>query len=255
MNGLKQNYLLLILALLVLAALAARAQASAAVRQHGRFSEATAVTPLATLEPSPTVSATPTMPPAASPSPTATASATATPQPAPTAVVSYLPLLMEIPPPAPQGCEPEPHIPGFLPSNETELADLINAYRQNNGLPRLVVLPSLTQAARRHAYDMAANDLDSHTGSDDSGPPERVEDACYEWVSVGEILGIRDSASEVFNDWIRSESNRALILAPRFEDMGLAYVFDPDSRFQYYWVVVFGRPAVSGTVPRAVSSD
>ena len=176
---------------------------------------------------------------------TAAAEATLDPDATPVPRLAFLPVLSDMPPPA-AGCQPPAHIPGERQATELEMAAVINNYRLNNGLHRLNLIPQLTQAARQHAYDMAENDIFSHTGSDGSIPGERASDACYAWVNVGEIIGANRSVATMFDAWVRSRGNNSLLLAPEFEDFGVGYIFEPGTRYEHYWVVVFGRPESAG---------
>jgi uncharacterized protein YkwD len=204
-------------------------------------------TPSNTAEPSatpdPQSSTTPTAEPSGTVTTTATATIAATP---PSAYTSYLPVLSESPPPSPPGCIPLPHIPAYSLSTEQELASLLNEFRLSEGETALNVMPHLTNAARRHAWDMAENDLDGHIGSDDSNVGDRATAACYEWLQIGQIWGSGESAESMLNSWAQSPANRDLILSEEYIDIGLAYMYDDESRFQHYWVVVFGRPVSAG---------
>ncbi len=44
----------------------------------------------------------------------------------------------------------------------------------------------LTEAARRHSADMLQNAFQGHNGSEGSTPPQRIEDAGYDWSAYGE---------------------------------------------------------------------
>ena len=160
--------------------------------------------------------------------------------------ISYLPALADIPPPSPPGCIPLPHIPADSISTEMELTAMINNYRQANDETALNLMPHLSQAARRHAWDMAENDFVDHVGSDGSSVGVRVHEACYEWLRIGQILGNAQDAESMLDSWIATQDNRQLILADEYKDFGVAYVNDPDSLYQNYWVVVFGRPVAAG---------
>lgn len=126
------------------------------------------------------------------------------------------------------------------------MAHLINAYRLGSGIAALNEIPQLTQAARRHATDMAENEFVGHDGSDGSSVGDRVSDACYHWVGIGQIIGINDTALEMFLAWINSEGNRALILSEEYQDFGVGYAYNADRVQKNSWVVVFGRPAAAG---------
>jgi uncharacterized protein YkwD len=169
--------------------------------------------------------------------------------------VSYITPMLNFPQPTPEGCEPLPHIPADSISHEWEIILLINAFRVENGLPELRLMPQLTQAARRHAGDMAANDFRDHTGFDGSTAQERAEEACYELTAVGQILGSHATAPEMIAAWIASAGNRDLLLTTEMIDMGVAYVYDEDSTYNHHWVVVIGRPAAEGTIALDNASD
>jgi uncharacterized protein YkwD len=159
----------------------------------------------------------------------------------PTAYV-YLPLAArQLPPESP----PEPTIPPDDLANEQSIADLINQQRKANGLAALTLVPELTQAARRHSRDMADHDFLSHTGSDGSSPGERVQEAGYDWVTVGEIIGcgFGGDPQEMVDWWMNSPSHRAIILSSSLEEFGVGYAINTNSSFGHYWTVDFGKRA------------
>lgn len=160
----------------------------------------------------------------------------------------YLTPLFNFPPPSPEGCVPLPHVAPDSMDMEREIVTLINLYREEEGLPALRVIPQLTQAARRHAQDMAENDFRGHTGSDGSTQQIRAEEACYELTAIGQIIGSNVTADEMITAWTNSPGNRDLILTTTMVDMGAAYFYNPDNTFQHNWVVLIGRPAVDGTI-------
>jgi uncharacterized protein YkwD len=246
LNKQKQIHFLLILALLSAAFIWGAGRSAAGPGDDLPPEETPLATPTATPEATGSPAPSPTAEQTASPTATTTATATAVPKATPEPGVIYLPVLSDMPPPAPQGCQPLPHIPGERQATENEMAAVVNSYRQTNGLHRLNLIPQLTQAARRHAQDMAANDIFEHTGSDGSNPGERASDACYEWVNIGEVIGVNSSVQTMFNAWARSRGNNSLILAPEFEDFGVGYINEPGTRYEHYWVIVFARSESAG---------
>ena len=212
----------------------------------------------ATGTPSPTNTADPTSTP--EPSPTAGPSATPEPsltppiEPTGTATIiapgdnfNYLPIVVDIPTPDLQGCIPYPYVPVYSYSTQQELSTLINDYRLDEGVESLNIIPSLSQAAQRHALDLAENNpQDVHIGSDGSTVVSRAIDACYELLHIGEIVGYSEDAEAMMATWISSAGNRELILSAEYIDFGVGFVYDPDSTYEYYWVVVFGRPVGAG---------
>lgn len=210
------------------------------------------ITPTATISGTATVTVTATLTATATftPTVTATPTPTVTPGPGETATppppvaIFFIPALHNQPPPAPPGCAPPPHIPAQSLSTEYEVTARLNGFRAAMGLPPLVFAHGPTQAARRHAIDIAENDLPGFTGSDGSNPGERLRETCYDWVAVGQIIGWGyDSAAAMTAFWTGSPAHSALVLDTIYDDFGAAYVYAPGSRWTHYWSVVFAQPA------------
>lgn len=160
----------------------------------------------------------------------------------------YFPLILAPPPLPDGGCIPLPAIPPDDSAIERQVRDRLNHERAARGLAPLIRSAGLTQAARRHSHDMAANGVTGHTGSDGSTVAQRVEDTCYEWDRVGEIIGwgFPNPASMV-GWWMGSAPHRGLILSSYLQDFGAGYVDQRSSRYRFYWTVVFGRERVNST--------
>lgn len=145
--------------------------------------------------------------------------------------------------------EPTPTHPNNAPtigdSRETLKAELLehtNAERQQEGVPPLQLSPQLSQAAQRHAEDMARNGFCGHTGSDGSSVSERVTAVGYSFSCVGENCAAGQSnPEEVVQGWMKSPGHCRNILNPDYTEIGFGYVSDPSSSHHYYWVQVFGR--------------
>lgn len=124
-------------------------------------------------------------------------------------------------------------------SDATDVLDLVNQRRANNGLLPLSLNNALNDAALRHANDMTANNFFDHTGSDCSTPAQRISDAGYLWSRAGEnIASGFTSPSAVVDAWWASPGHKANILGD-YTHMGLARVGN-------IWVQTFGKPG-SGT--------
>ncbi len=109
--------------------------------------------------------------------------------------------------------------------------------------PPLTLSKTLEQAAAAHSADMARHDTLSHSGTDGSTPAQRAERAGYRWRVVGEnVAAGPTTAEEVTQGWLASPNHCSNIMDSRFSEMGLAYVFDPDSKGGIYWTQVFGTP-------------
>jgi Raf kinase inhibitor-like YbhB/YbcL family protein len=135
-----------------------------------------------------------------------------------------------------------------------EVIRLTNIERAKVGLPPLTSNPELIKAAQGHAWDAACNNLhatgDPHTGSDGSKLKDRIERTQYPTLiesasgQVGENIAAGQSTPEsAVDSWMKStKGHRENILSKSFTEIGIGYVYNPDSTYKYYWVMVLGRP-------------
>jgi uncharacterized protein YkwD len=102
--------------------------------------------------------------------------------------------------------------------------------------------PALTRAAAVQADAMAAGSFLEHQGRDGSTPADRATRAGYNWRSVGENIAMGQTTPErVVQDWLKSPEHCANIMAPVFQDMGIAFAVRPSSEGGIYWAQTFGR--------------
>ncbi len=137
------------------------------------------------------------------------------------------------------------------PNPITQWETLINTVRLDKGLAPYAISSLLTASAQRHADDLAAHQLASHTGSDGSSLRQRVSDAGYlAWsredgeLIVGENfwvgVGTPDDAMAFF---MADPPHRENILSPIYREMGIGIATDANG--QVYYVLDFGaRPNV-----------
>ena len=110
--------------------------------------------------------------------------------------------------------------------------ELVNAAREeaaDAGRHRRAAVPPfalsrpLTEAASRHARDMARTGAFDHRGSDGSTPAERVSSAGYRWRATGgEIAAGQSNADVVVAAWLDSPGHCTNIMGPQFTEMGVA---------------------------------
>ena len=127
----------------------------------------------------------------------------------------------------------------------------INELRLKEGLAPYHRSNQLTSAAQRHADDMAQNELDSTTGSDDSDMTARIAASGYTawprttggtvagerfWISSASIDDAIDSSLEA-TDW------REVILGDEYREIGIGAATGADGR-TYYVLTVAARPNV-----------
>jgi uncharacterized protein YkwD len=110
-----------------------------------------------------------------------------------------------------------------LDSGEIALRDAVNAARQANGLPDLVIDPRLQRAARERSADLAAYGYFAHEWHD--GTPFDTWITRY-WPcrTSGEILVMRTpslSAQQAVQLWLASPSHRANMLSSDWRSMGV----------------------------------
>ncbi len=125
---------------------------------------------------------------------------------------------------------------------------LVNQARLDNGLAPYGWSDLLAAAAQRHADDLAAHNLASHTGSDGSTPARRIAEAGYmAWGNgtvVGENFWIGSGTLQDVLDWFLSDPpHRENILSTRYREIGIGVATDDAGKV--YYVLDFGaRPNV-----------
>lgn len=149
--------------------------------------------------------------------------------------VHYLPIV------ATSDCTPLPHISPDNPDKDKSIEDGINKIREANSLLILINDSKITQAALRHSNDMANNKFTGHTGSDGSGPGDRLNEACFNANGWGEIIawGYAGRPQSVINAWMNSPPHKSIILKEWYDVFGAGYVNKPNSKWKHYWTVDF----------------
>jgi len=142
---------------------------------------------------------------------------------------------------------PKPEDAAIIEARVLELVNAARAESRRCGDRELVAAPpltlshELTEAASRHAHDMALHGSFDHLGSDGSQPAERVTEAHYRWRSTGEnIAAGQRNAEAVVTAWLDSPEHCENIMGTQFGEMGVAYGLAPSQRPEIYWTQVFG---------------
>ncbi len=128
------------------------------------------------------------------------------------------------------------------------LLPLINNARREQGLPELHLNEKLSQAAMEHSIDMACNSLLSHTGSDGSSPPQRVEAHGYAASLVIEDIFAQPpqyggDAQAAFDWWMDDPPHREDLLNADVTEIGIGYAYYEDSALGGYFTVLTAKPA------------
>ncbi|MBI4510624.1 MAG: CAP domain-containing protein, partial [Deltaproteobacteria bacterium] len=128
------------------------------------------------------------------------------------------------PPPPPNGLSPV----------EQELFDLINQERVARGLGRVVLREDLICAAKRHSHDVGTIRKCTHTGSDGTGPGDRVA-ACNGSGWSGEIVACGHGTPRAAVDgWIGSPGHNAIMFTAGQREIGVGM-------YNNYWTAIFDR--------------
>lgn len=90
----------------------------------------------------------------------------------------------------------------------------------------------LTEAAKRHAFDIAARQQLDHTGKDGSSIMDRVSDTGYSWGFVAENIAFGYwNVPSVIQGWVESPGHCRNMMNPDYKEVG---VYRKDN----YWVMV-----------------
>ena len=156
-----------------------------------------------------------------------------------------------------------------LDESELTLLQLINDYRQENGLSALVPSAQLNAAADWFANDMASKNYfpGNHEDSLGRSPGDRGADFGYPW-GVGENSGAGGSFSdpqEIFDAWKGSAGHNTNMLRSIYSMVGIGVAVNPQSSYGWYWVLDLGTvltdpapaptpaPTPTGTPPPAAT--
>jgi len=137
-----------------------------------------------------------------------------------------------------------------LNAKEQALLQMVNEYRQDNGLGNLVPSTRLNAAADWFANDMASKGYfpDDHIDSLGRNPTQRGAAFGYPW-GVGENLGaggIFDNPQAIFNAWKSSPGHNANMLGSSYEMIGIA-ADTSQSAYTWYWVLDLGTALIEST--------
>jgi uncharacterized protein YkwD len=147
------------------------------------------------------------------------------------------------PAPTPAGCSAQVDT-----GVEAQVLSLINQQRADNGLNPLALNAALTAAGRVQSTDMACNNFISHTGSDGSNWADRIRAQGYDYATypleniyVGEPQFGGDAQGAV-TWWMNSQVHRDNILNDVVTEVGIGYVYDPNSEYGGYYTMDFALP-------------
>lgn len=135
---------------------------------------------------------------------------------------------------------------------EARVLELVNQERARGGdCGGRVFKPShplraqrqLADAARRHARSMSEERFFDHRGPRGDTPKSRIDDTGYRGSAWGENIAAGQRSPEtVVRAWMDSSGHCRNILNPLFSELGVSFMFTPNSPYKTYWVQAFGTP-------------
>ena len=144
---------------------------------------------------------------------------------------------------------------------EQEVVEMVNAEREDVGLPPLKRVEPLDDAARYHAVDMGQDNYFAHTSYDVVGGSlvagcsfsARIGTYYPSWNSLAEnIAAGYPSPGSVMAGWMSSPGHKDNILRSSVYEIGVGYYAGSGS-YYHYWVQDFGRR--SGVYPLVINRE
>lgn len=111
-----------------------------------------------------------------------------------------------------------------LNTDEQRVLDLVNEYREENGLEELRAFSKLQDVAKLKAMDLVQNEYFSHNSERLGTPFEMLENNEVVYVIAGENLAGNISPERAVESWINSPLHRDNILEKKFEYTGISVV-------------------------------
>src|SRR5581483_3752329 len=128
----------------------------------------------------------------------------------------------------------------------------------NQGRPKMILDPIIENVARARAQDMAVRGYFSHVNPDGVAANYLLRQAGYQLPSwwgtdptdnyVESIAAGYASPSDTWTQWMNSPPHKIHLLGQNSffateTHYGVGYYSDPNSQYQYYWVVITAPPA------------
>ena len=148
--------------------------------------------------------------------------------------------------PKPDTSAPKPDIagpPGTCgDAYETEVFNLVNIERANQGRAPLLCAVDAGAVARAYSRYMCEARFFSHTGLDGSSPSSRLRDAGVPFYGAGEnIAAGQKTPTAVMASWMKSPGHRANILSGGYTHLGVGYHRCVGGKYSAYWTQNFLR--------------
>lgn len=123
----------------------------------------------------------------------------------------------------------------YIPSNysttllrrayESQLFDLANTARVNNGLAPLTRCPKADNAAYKHSYDMAANGYFSHENTKGESPGDRLTKEGIDYSRAGENIAAGQQNSIFAHQGLMNSIGHRNAILGNYESLGVGVAF------------------------------
>ena len=108
-----------------------------------------------------------------------------------------------------------------------QVLNLINEYRNENGLEDLTIDAKLQETAKIKAEDLVKNNYFSHTSPTLGTPFELMKSQGIRYKIAGENLAGNISSQKAVEAWINSKDHRENILEKKFHKTGIFVIESP----------------------------
>ncbi|EPZ48291.1 CAP domain-containing protein [Alicyclobacillus acidoterrestris] len=128
-----------------------------------------------------------------------------------------------------------------IPTYVSQIVNLVNQQRKQNGLSPLKVNTSLDTMAQTKAQDMINENYFDHTSPKYGSPFNMMSTFGIHYTYAGEnIAAGQPDAATVMKDWMNSAGHRANILNPNYTEIGVGEAHG--GTYGTYWVQEFIHP-------------
>jgi len=119
---------------------------------------------------------------------------------------------------------------------ETQVANLVNEIRAQNGLGKLTMNAELSNAARYKSQDMKDKNYFSHTSPTYGSPFDMMKSFGISYRSAGENIAHGYSTPQAVVDaWMNSPGHKANILNPSYTQIGIGHT--PQGNYWTQWFI------------------
>ena len=121
--------------------------------------------------------------------------------------------------------------------------DLINGYRESQGVGAVALNPALMSLARGYAASLGGDARFSRDVRPDGKLKARLISAGYDAAAIREsVTAGYHTFAEAFSGWRDSAPHRRTMLMKDATEMGIAAAYVPNTRYKVYWVLVMAQP-------------